>query len=72
MNLQGYGPRIRAFLSFIWPVCLDQVPKHRNEKHFRKIAHIKLPVNVQANLGRFCLIILCTAMVGMIKLIFST
>lgn len=53
MNLQSYGPRIGAFLSCIWPVCLHQVFKHRNEKHFREIAHIKLPVNVQANLGHF-------------------
>lgn len=53
MNLQSYGPRIRAFLSFIWPVWLDQVFKHRNEKHFREIAHIKLLVNAQAVLQSF-------------------
>ena len=72
MNLQSYGPGIKAFLAFIWPVCLDQVFKPRNEKCFSEIAHVKLPVNVQANKGHFCLIILCTAMRGMSKLIFST
>lgn len=50
MNLQSYGPGIRAFLSLIWAVWLDQVFKRRNEKRFREIAHIKLPVNAQANL----------------------
>lgn len=50
MNLQSYGPRIRAYLLLIWPVWLHQVFKHRNEKCFREIAYIKLPVNAQANL----------------------
>lgn len=50
MNLQSYGPRIRDFLLLIWPVWLHQVFKHRDEKCFREIAHIKLPVNAQVNL----------------------
>ena len=39
----------------IWPVWLAQVFKHRNEKCFREIARIKLPVNAQANLQSFLL-----------------
>lgn len=55
MNLQSYGPRSRGFLLLIWPVCLHQVFKHGNEKRFREIAQIKLPVSAQANVQSFLL-----------------
>lgn len=53
MNLQSYGPRIRAFLSLMGPVWLDQVFKRRNEKSFREIICIQLLVSAQANLQTF-------------------
>lgn len=49
VNTQSYGARSREFLLLIWPVWLHQVFQHRNEKCFREIAQIELPVNARAN-----------------------